>query len=176
MKNKKRKINIYLVVLLTGLLSLSFIFFRNKQNRNFTDRAEITFDRQSVSSDKNQEFILNISLDSKNAKVGAADLILNYDPVYLQVKKVIPGKFFNFYPVNKIEASQIRLSGVAAFHGGQLILPNGKDSFAEITFQTLRMSGKTTITINKTETIIGSKGINILNTAKIPEVSVTINE
>lgn len=121
-----------------------------------------------------ENFTVLINLDSKNQGVEAADFVMNYDPAYLKVDKVATDTFFKSYPINTYDGNSVRISGVAFFDGKKLSIPKGKGTVGIITFTTVAATPKTTVTFDRTKTIIAANGQNILNPSGVTDLTVAI--
>jgi len=110
---------------------------------------------------KGETFIVGINFNTGDYRVDTADCVLQYDPNVLKVNKVFPGIFFAQYPRKGFEKDKVYLTGTSGAAGEQVGGVKGKGSFGSIEFKVVG-TGETTLKFVKEETIIVSKGENVL--------------
>src|SRR3990172_5572578 len=125
MKNKSLLIAVVIIILAIGL-SIVFRSAKQPQMKKLPQNVllNMTTVKQSVSP--GEEFSVRITLDSQAQEVAAADIVVNFNPSFLKVKEVTSADFFSTYPINQSYKSYVKISGVAAFDGKNIIYPKGK--------------------------------------------------
>jgi hypothetical protein len=124
--------------------------------------------------EKGTTFSAEIQIDSGNTQIEAADFVVSFDPAFLQPRKIQEGKFFGALPVMTLEKDFVKISGMASLVGDTIVVPKGKGTVATIVFETNQATESTAIKIDREKTIIASKGVNILDTKKITDLTVGI--
>jgi hypothetical protein len=63
----------------------------------------------------NEDFEVELTLDTKSVATSGTDVIINYDPTLVQILTVRPGLLYQEYPVSEVDAAagKIGLSGIA---------------------------------------------------------------
>ena len=107
-----------------------------------------------------QVFSVDIVLDTKGLEVDAADVILDYDRKLLQVQKMVPGNFFDTFPVVASEGGKIQFSGLVSPKNGKPQTVSGKGKVGTILFQTL-MRGEAKVEFSP-ESVVAKGGENVL--------------
>ena len=169
------KIFILVLCFLIGILG-AYVYrlkFANKNNE-IKKEAKLDLLAENTKVNSGEEMKVALVLDSGKTEVAAADFVITFDPAYLKVSSVSTGRFFTNYPINITGSDFIKISGVATFDGKSVILPKGKETVAEIIFQTQGSKGKTAIGFNRQETIVATNGVNILDPKRIDELSVNV--
>ena len=60
----------------------------------------------------NQEFDVNIILDTENEQITGTDVTLKYDPLKLEVVSLTPGTIFGNYPIKSASSGVITFTGI----------------------------------------------------------------
>src|SRR3990167_10943451 len=60
----------------------------------------------------NQEFDVNIQLNTENEQVTGTDVTLKFDPLKLEVVSITPGAIFGSYHIKSASAGVITLTGI----------------------------------------------------------------
>lgn len=189
-KKEARMIVLILVLCFVGafILSYGYIKYVNQKKESgvkvnptpaTTTAAIPSFASLALSADKKivekgTTFSAEIKIDSDSTPVEAADFVVTFDPLFLQAKEIIEGKFFGVIPVATIEKDSVKISGMASLSGDTIVIPKGKGTVATIIFNALEASESTAVKIDPTKTIIASGGKNILDTKKITDFTVEI--
>ena len=178
---QKQKLGI--IAILTGAfvigIAASYLYQSNKKSTTTTEVlapsatavVQLNVDKTQVSL--SSPFTVNLTLDSAQNGVDAADFVLTYDKNKLYADKVETGEFFRTYPVNSVRKGSIKVSGVAYFENNQLVIPKGKGDVARITFTPLK-KGATKIKIDPENTTIASAGKNILDVSQVKDLEIRI--
>ena len=94
-----------------------------------------------------QTFDIDISLNTDEAKVKSADVVLTFDPAKLSVVTLTPGAVFDSYPTKNFDAlGNIKLSGLMSLSTASF---SGIGKFGAITFKGVS-SGATTVSFSCT--------------------------
>lgn len=64
----------------------------------------LVFDPAKVDMQVGSSAELPVFISAKNKLIDGADAIINYDPLYIEVKSVTPGIYFKNYPLQKIDS------------------------------------------------------------------------
>jgi len=107
--------------------------------------------------------------------VEAADFVVNFDPEFLAVDSLNEGNYFKNYPINKTEETFVKLSGVATLENNTVIVPKGKGIVGTIVFKAVKNTDSTSVSFDRTQTIVAYGGKNILDQSKITDLEISIN-
>ena len=121
-----------------------------------------------------EEFTVTMTLDSKDAEVAAADIVVSYDTDSLKVVSVTTGNFFSNYPINQTSGDTVKISGVASFDGQNLILPKGKDTVGQIKFLAIKQNNRTLIKYHKAKTVVATAGKDIYDKSQIAKLYINV--
>jgi len=137
-------------------------------------KVELTSDKSEVAA--GEQFTVSINILSTYETDGV-DLIISFDPKLLSVEDakapVVLGTLYNDFPVNKIEAGKITVSGIADESG---VLANGL--FGSIVFKS-KSPGTTAVSLefqkgNTTDTNVIEKGTGKDILEDVKNVNITI--
>lgn len=154
----------------------NFVTPANTQNqtKNIPLSAILLLTANKKTYTTNEKIKVTLGLDSGGQGVEAADFIITFDPALLKAEEVTTENYFRTYPIKTVANNFVKISGIAFFDGKSLVIPKGKGVVAEITFTPLTKTKSAKITVDRSKTIIASGGKNILNPAKIKDVTFSI--
>lgn len=172
--SKGKKLAVGLVLAVAFFFGLFFASFYGKMSLNKVKlpvspqvspqapkRASFTLVPQSGRVNLAETLVVGINFDSGDYRVEAADCALQYDPKILSVSKVSPGLFFAEYPKKEAKEGTVFLTGTIGVEGQQKGGVKGQGPFGSIEFKAI-VTGNTTLSFVKGETIIASQGENVL--------------
>ena len=123
-----------------------------------------TFKIEKIDSENKIIYIL-LDSDDDLAKSDAIDLELEGDN-NIEIKKVIPGDSFNFYPRKIINKNKIIVTGAALSESGQVKIAKPKSNFIELHLKVKDLKKKSSIRVNQKKTKIFFQGEDITNIKK----------
>ena len=123
-----------------------------------------TFKIENIDSENKIIYIL-LDSDDDLAKSDAIDLELEGDN-NIEIKKVIPGDSFNFYPRKIINKNKIIVTGAALSESGQVKIAKPKSNFIELHLKVKDLKKKSSIRVNQKKTKIFFQGEDITNIKK----------
>jgi hypothetical protein len=186
---------IFFLLILSVVLSVVFISYKNEKKTLFKQYLKsksekkipnrktptITFNYQveNFSQSKKMFFTFKIeNIDSKNKVVyilldsddnlatsDAIDLALESDD-NIEIKKIIPGDSFNFYPRKIINKNKIIVTGAALSESGQVKIAKPKSNFIKLHLKVKNPQKKSSIKVNQIRTKIFFQGEDITNIQK----------
>lgn len=136
--------------------------------------AELSLNSANKEVKKGEVFEVEISINSPNQGVEAADFVVKFDPDYLSVATISAGNYFGAYPITQNEKGSVRLSGVATLNNTTLNIPKGRGTVGTIFFTAEKTALSTNIFFDKEKTIIANNGKNILDLNKITDLEISI--
>lgn len=185
-KLPKKNQNLILIVLIIcfaiGIASPNIIKTISKVGNNKTASklspapipipADLSLNTAKNEIKKGDAFEVEISINSPNQGVEAADFVVKFDPGFLSVATVSAGNFFGAYPINQFESGSVKLSGVATLKNATLNIPKGRGTVGTIFFTAEKSTLSTNIYFDKFKTIVANNGENITGSMKNLEISI----
>lgn len=183
--SKKLLLGLFGLIILAELIWAGvYVFNMNNQSDSAPQASSPIITKVELTSDKNQvkigeEFTVSINIVSDYLTDGV-DLIINFDPELLSVETagedkapVVLGALYQDFPVNKIEAGKITVSGIT---DGEGVLANGL--FGSVIFKT-KKAGQTSVGLdfqkdNTTDTNVIEKGTGKDILMDVKNVNITI--
>jgi len=104
----------------------------------------------------NQEFDVNIMLDTEGEEVTGTDVTLNYDATKLKVVTLTPGTIFGSYPIKSASAGVITFTGIITT--GSQTGYTGSGTFGTVKFKVLQ-TGTTTLDFDFTKGAVADSNV-----------------
>lgn len=134
--------------------------------------ARLTLNTAKLTLKTGEKFDVSIRLSSPERGVEAGDFIVYFDPRFVRANTIVPGKYFQNLPVQKIESNHIKISAIASLENNKVTIPKGEGIVATLKFTAIAPMNGTLIYFDPDKTVIGSEGRNILE--GVNTISLTI--
>lgn len=164
-------------VLILGLIAAKVLTSRRLEIRyKAAPATSLSFSPSSISKAPNEEFTMDIRMNPGSNQVTDADLIIKYDPVFLEGLAIIPGELFPVGPPNNNAPGTI---GNGTAH---IVLQVQKNSpitregiIAQISFKALKETANTGVYFDQSTIVLALDETGSVATV-LEEAQVTIQQ
>lgn len=139
-KPKTKFIIIFVLIIILALIYfLAFPKKKIEEKGVFTEKSKVTLSMAASQREiaQGDEFLVNVILDTSEFQADGVDVVLNYNPQYLEFKKIdYSDSVFSTFPPYSVIKGGGRISFSALSPAGQTF--QGKGKVAAISFQALK--------------------------------------
>jgi|GEM_PF-1936617 len=154
-----------------NILSLIFVFtFLFVIAPKYVNAASLSVLPATGNFTLNQEFDVNILIDTEGEQVTGTDVTLKYDSTKLDVVTLTPGTIFGSYPIKSASAGVITFTGIITT--GSQAGYTGSGTFGTVKFKVLQ-TGTTTLDFDFTKGAVADS--NVVSTTSGQDLLGSVN-